>query len=95
MKEMQNAVAYVKSIGGVDSFEPLGVVCLAPFPLPGLTVRVFPDICTAGRPEVHHALGAACLWHVHTGLQRKCSLDCEIVDGQGVHPSPMLHGQLV
>ena len=27
MKEMQDAVAYVKSIGGVDSIEPLGVVC--------------------------------------------------------------------
>ena len=27
MKDMQDAVAYVKSIGGVDSFEPLGVVC--------------------------------------------------------------------
>ena len=27
MKDMQDAVAYVKSIGGVDSIEPLGVVC--------------------------------------------------------------------
>ena len=95
MKEMQDAAAYVRRIGSVDSLEPLGFVCLAPFPLPGLTVLVFPDICTGGCPEVHHALGAACLWHVHTRLQRECSLDCEIVDGQGVHPSPILHGQLV
>ena len=27
MKEMQDAVASVKSTGGVDSIEPLGIVC--------------------------------------------------------------------